>query len=349
MKRSLQFLLHIGFWLGYFLLMAFFLFAMSQGQGEDFDPTDDVGYYLSFIIGIGILPPILSFYLHYRYLFHRFLQQRKIFLSIIGSIIISLLSSFGGFLFIRLTSLEATACIETGFPYAFTFTFGISTVTGIIALVSKGFFTWYEELKLKEELLKRTHSMELELVKSQLDPHFLFNSLNNIDVLITKDPEEASEYLKKLSDILRFMLYQTKDEEIPLCEELEYIEQYIELQKIRTANTNYVNYQVSGSPEQKKVAPMVFIPFIENAFKHATNKKVDHAVDIDIQIDDHAINFQCQNKFQPHKSETNGYHGLGNELIQRRLNLLYPEKHTLEVDRQHDTYRVALTILNGAV
>ena len=94
---------------------------------------------------------------------------------------------------------------------------------------------------------------------------------------------------------------------------------------------------------------MVFIPFIENAFKHAANKKIDNAVDIDIRIEGHAITFRCQNKFDPHKATLNGYNGLGNELIKRRLNLLYPEKHTLKVDRQDNQYKVELTLLNGTV
>ncbi len=191
--------------------------------------------------------------------------------------------------------------------------------------------------------------MEMALVKAQLDPHFLFNTLNNIDVLIEKNPKEASHYLKKLSDIMRFMLYQTKGEEIPLTKELEYIEKYIELQKIRTANPNYVHFAVSGEPKEKKVAPMVFIPFIENAFKHSKNKKIDHAVGIDIQIEDHSIVFKCQNKFQPHQLSSNGENGLGNDLIQKRLQLLYPEKHTLVAGRQNGHYNVELTILNGKV
>ena len=191
--------------------------------------------------------------------------------------------------------------------------------------------------------------MELALVKSQLDPHFLFNTINNIDVLITKDPEEASNYLNKLSDIMRFMLYETKASEVPLSQELAYIEKYIQLQKIRSANENYVQYTVNGSSQNKTVAPMLFIPFIENAFKHSSNKKLDHAVDVDINIDEQSIVFKCQNRFEPLKKSINGFNGLGNELIKRRLNLLYPAKHALNVIRQNDQYCVELTILNGAV
>jgi two-component system LytT family sensor kinase len=346
MKKSFKTLLHIGFWLGYLILIMIIMFAAFQGRDI---PPDDYGYYFWFIFGIGIVPPVLSFYSYYYYLFPKYLQKRKVLLSVVFGLLISVVTTLAGFLVITLTNEEAFICIRDGFPYASTFTLTLSTLFGVMALVLKGFLTWYEELKLKEELLEKNFRMELALVKSQLDPHFLFNTINNIDVLISKDPEEASQYLNQLSDIMRFMLYETKAEEIPLSKELEYIEKYIQLQKIRTANNNFVHYHVVGTTKEKKVAPMVFIPFIENAFKHSANKKIDNAVDIAIRIEDHSVVFKCQNKFEPDKSSANGHNGLGNELIKKRLDLLYPEKHTLTVDRQDDKYSVELTILNGKV
>ena len=187
----------------------------------------------------------------------------------------------------------------------------------------------------------------MALVKAQLDPHFLFNTLNNIDVLLLDDPVVASTYLNKLSDILRFMLYETKTETILLEKEIEYIEKYIELQKIRTSNLNYINFQVTGTPGLKTIAPMVFIQFIENAFKHTTNKKIDHAINVQIFIEKETIRFVCENKFDSHRKLKQEGNGLGNELIQRRLNLIYPEKHTLELSNHCNLYTVNLTIQNG--
>jgi len=346
MKQSIKMLLHLGFWLGYFLLMAIVLFAARQGNDI---PPEDYGYFASFIVGVGIIPPAASFYAHYHFLFPRYLQHRRILASILASVCISAVAMLLGFLFVKLTSEEAFGCIETGLPYAIPFTFGLATLVGVIALILKGFLTWYDELKLKEALMEKTHRMELALVKSQLDPHFLFNTINNIDVLITKDPEKASQYLNKLSDIMRFMLYETKTEKIPLAKELAYIEKFIELQKIRTANEHYVHYELSGCPEHKAVAPMVFIPFIENAFKHSANKKVDEAVKIAIRIKEDAIAFHCSNKYNPHTSASNGANGLGNELIQKRLKLLYPDNHQLEVSRDGHQYQVDLTLQHASL
>ncbi len=130
-------------------------------------------------------------------------------------------------------------------------------LNGIIGLVMKGFITSYGDIRVKEELNRKNFEVELALVKSQLSPHFLFNTINNIDVLIGIDAARASAYLNKLSDIMRFMLYETKTELIPLEEELAYIEKYIDLQKIRTANPDYIRFRVQGRAPGLLVPPML--------------------------------------------------------------------------------------------
>jgi LytS/YehU family sensor histidine kinase len=199
-------------------------------------------------------------------------------------------------------------------------------------------------VKLKEALQEKNHAMELALVKSQLDPHFLFNTINNIDVLILKDADEASDYLNRLSDIMRFMLYETKTNVIALSREVDYIEKYIALQKIRTANDTYVDFRLIGSPRGRVIAPMVFIPFIENAFKHTTNKKVERAIRIELEVMPEAIRMSCINRLDPSRTTPAAEGGLGNELIRKRLELLYPGKHLLEVRREINEYQVNLLI-----
>jgi two-component system, LytTR family, sensor kinase len=223
----------------------------------------------------------------------------------------------------------------------------IATISGIVALVIKGFTTWFEEIKLKEALQQKNHETEMALVKAQLDPHFLFNTLNNIDVLIMRNPAEASAYLNKLSDILRFMLYETQTDEILLQQEIQYIEKYIELQKIRTSNASYVSFTVTGDAGLQTISPMVFIPFIENAFKHTTNKKTDNAINVQLNIEKQGLEFICENKFDTARNVTNESTGLGNALIQKRLHLLYPEKHNLTIRKENNIYSVHLTIKNG--
>jgi len=223
----------------------------------------------------------------------------------------------------------------------------IGVICGIVALVIKGFVTWFNEIKLKEALKEKNYEMEMALIKSQLDPHLLFNTINNIDALILKDRVAASDYLNKLSDIMRFMLYETKPIQILLSKEIEYIEKYIALQKIRTSNSDYVHLTITGNIGSKQIAPMIFIPFIENAFKHANNKKLENAISIEISVMAQKIQFRCENKFDSKPSARQPDSGLGNELIQKRLNLIYAEKHMLEVTKTEDLYSVNLTIING--
>jgi len=223
----------------------------------------------------------------------------------------------------------------------------IGLICGIVALVIKGFITWIKEIKMKEALREQNHQMELALIKSQLDPHLLFNTINNIDALILKDAVQASSYLNKLSDIMRFMLYETKADKILVSKEIEYIEKYVALQKIRTANEHYVQFAVTGNMGSKLIAPMVFIPFIENAFKHTNNKKIENAITVNIFIREENIQLVCENKFDPRSQVRKADSGLGNDLIQRRLNLIYAGRQTLEVHRTNELYSVHLTIPYG--
>jgi two-component system, LytTR family, sensor kinase len=221
----------------------------------------------------------------------------------------------------------------------------IGVICGIVALVLRGFITWFNEIKLKQMLKEKNHEMEMALIKSQIDPHLLFNTINNIDSLILKDAVKASDYLNRLSDIMRFVLYETKADKILLSQEIEYIGKYIALQKIRTSNETYVNFSVTGSMGSRRIAPMVFIPFIENAFKHTNNKKLENAIIVSIIIEDKTVQLICENKYDS-KSDKQPIGGLGNELVQKRLELIYAGKHKLEVHKSDELYSVNLIIPN---
>ncbi|MEY4904365.1 MAG: hypothetical protein RLZZ292_2180 [Bacteroidota bacterium] len=182
------------------------------------------------------------------------------------------------------------------------------------------------------------------MVKSQLDPHFLFNTLSNIDVLIQKDAKKASDYLNKLSDIMRFMLYETKTTQIPLQKESAYLEKYIELQKIRTSNPNFVHYSIEGNIQNVQIAPMIFIPFVENAFKYAEGIKANNAIEISIKVEKNELLFHCKNHYLSVPFVKKEFGGLGNELIIRRLELLYSNKYTIAINDKDNVYSVVLQL-----
>jgi len=229
------------------------------------------------------------------------------------------------------------------FLQKFTLTTLISSLNIVTGFILKGFISWYNNLRINEELKQKAKLTELALIESKLDPHFLFNTINNIDVLVSKNPETASVYLNKLSDILRFILYESKGRKIKIHQEINYIQQYIQLQRIRTSNENFVNLKINGASNNNiLIHSMTFIPFVENAFKHSTNKKLENAIDIRLTFSDHHIHFECSNKFNPSFKPKEG--GLGNELISRRLELLYPESHSLRTSKITDTYTIKLDI-----
>ncbi|WP_269223007.1 sensor histidine kinase [Flavobacterium sp. IMCC34518] len=355
MKKSIVILLHIGFWFCYLLLIGILLAVFYRSSNPAIDQTARVLNAFKSLFLFAFLPSFLTFYGCYVILFTKYLQQKKFLLSLFFGILISIAASTLAYILMRyliesgqLMDMDKggangrSTAVRTILFMSF-----IASIAGLAALIIKGFIIWFNEIKLKEELKQKNHETEMALIKSQLDPHFLFNTLNNIDVLILKDATEASNYLNKLSDILRFMLYETKTDEILLKKEIEYIEKYIELQKIRTANVNYVSFEVIGNPANITIAPMVFIPFIENAFKHSTNKKIDNAIKVQLIINQDNILFICENKFDSNRKVIQESNGLGNGLIQKRLHLIYPEQHQLEIDKQTNLYSVKLTIKNG--
>lgn len=144
---------------------------------------------------------------------------------------------------------------------------------------------------------------------------------------------------------MRFILYDTQEERIPLALELEYVQKYIDLQNIRTANEEFVTYEVRGATEHLSIPPMLFIPFIENAFKHSTNKKIKEAIMIRIEVAvDNKMKFQCKNVVNSERTIPTRNSGLGIELVRQRLQLLYGEKHTLAIRQSTETFEVDLTI-----
>ncbi len=349
MKRSFVILIHIGFWFCYLTLIIIVL-GMRFG-GETNISEARIQNSIQIIIFFALTPSFLAFYGFYFLVFPKDFQRKNLIVSLIYGLIISIIAGSIG---LRLLTYSfGDNCFDnqeevsvSGITLFMSF---IAFITGIVSLVVKGFITWFDEIKQKEQLQQKNYEVEMALVKSQLDPHFMFNTINNIDILILKDAHLASDYLNKLSEIMRFMLFETKTDTILLSKEIQYIEKYIELQKIRTANLNYVSYSVTGSPKNYMIAPMVFIPFIENAFKHTTNKKTINAITINILITNETIELICINKYNanaPLKQE-NG--GVGNGLIQRRLSLIYPNNHILKITNQDNLYSVHLVINHGKI
>ncbi len=341
MKKTWKLFIHLGYWSVYILIWLVVLLAINLGPTEQLD----IGMsYPGIITGVAIVPSIFCFYIFYFWLFPHFLQKGQFVKCFLLGILVALSSFLIAALTLRCTANMGFGCYGQSNYIAIPLVGFISFLNGCVALIIRGFITWFEDSKIKEALLQKNHKMELELIKARLDPHFLFNTLNNIDILIIKDAEKASSYLKELSDIMRFMLFETKVTSIPLYKELDYIRKYVRLQKIRTSNDAYVTLNINGEEKNKSIAPFVFIPFIENAFKHSQNKKLKDAIKINFDINENYIRMHCENKWSNNTNDKVMRNGIGNDLITKRLNLLYPQKHRLKIDKYENKYVVSLKV-----
>ena len=344
MKRVAVAMLHAGYWTLYVLLLAVVLLMLRAPHPGS--PLTGVAAAWPILV-LAIVPNAGAFYAGYTLLSARLARRQLAVAGALGALICAatvlaglllayLMFGPGQPIFARWIELAGVAA-----------SFGaLAAIHVSIAVVMRGFVGWYGDLAIKEELTRRTHEMELALVRSRLDPHFLFNTLNNIDVLIARDPTAASDYLNKLSGLLRYVLYDTRGGEIALADELGYIDKYVALERIRARSPGYAAHQVVGDPSGVSIAPMTFIPFIENAFKHSEGLKAEDAIVSRVIIDGQRVVFECSNRL-PASPAAARQGGLGDELIRRRLALLYPNRHSLEAGAAGGVYNVRLTIEAG--
>jgi hypothetical protein len=229
--------------------------------------------------------------------------------------------------------------------WSFNYFLSLTYVITLFYAISGFFFCLLERWFRTEKLARQNLKSELALLKNQVNPHFLFNTLNNIDSLIKSNAEKASETLVKLSGILRYMIYDTNVAWVQLADEIRHIESYVDLQKIQFANRELVSLSVQGNPENIRIAPMLFIPFVENAFKHCTDKGTPMAIRIAFIIDDKNVKFESVNRSdRAQRINKDEAGGVGLNIVRRRLELIYPGKHSLAVKEENNTFSVTLSV-----
>ncbi len=352
MRQSFKIAIHVSYWLLYLLLyilmmLPLWLFTFEHSKTEYFENFLSFLFVSPFSIVV-FLPAILSFYICYVFLFEKYFIKKEY-----GKLIVTLLiccicsSALGNALLYLQSNLKISMNTNTeGIIATNVIMCTIASVHGILAFIIRGFFQYYTESELREALKQKQYETELALIRYQLDPHFLFNTLNNIDVLISKDNLLASTYLNKLSSLLRFMLYETKIDFIPMHNEIGCITAYIELQKLRYANKDFIHYEIDCPIDTYTTAvvpPMLLIPFIENAFKHTGILKNDNCIQIKVAISGEHLYFECINQIAP-QQEAPSHTGIGLELSKKRLELLYNNTHTIQIAQHNNYYQVNLSL-----
>ena len=215
-----------------------------------------------------------------------------------------------------------------------------------IFLTLKIFKDYYRKMEEKAILAKENADAELQLLKAQVHPHFLFNTINNIYAFILTKPAVAEELVSKLSDTLRYMIKDCDTALVPLEKELTMLQDYITLEKVRYGERLNITINITGSSKNKMITPLVMIPFAENSFKHGTSRMLEKPwIELDIHIDDKMMNFRLLNgKPVSEKKLSNGKSGIGINNITKRLELLYPNGHQLQINNDTHTFSVMLNI-----
>lgn len=201
---------------------------------------------------------------------------------------------------------------------------------------------WFSNEKIQRSLEAEKKDMELQFLKSQLNPHFLFNSLNNIYSLAYQKSDKTADAVLKLSEIMRYMIYESNDSWVDLGKEVEYVQSFVQLQKLRFKDGAAVEININGEIDGQKIVPLILISFVENAFKHGVANDPENPIKINISANQKILHFSVSNK----KSKTNkdAMGGVGLNNVERRLQLLYPDRYKLNIVNSTTHYTTELLL-----
>lgn len=215
-----------------------------------------------------------------------------------------------------------------------------------LGLAFKVIEDWFVHQQERSELVSERNTAELAFLKSQVNPHFLFNTLNNIYSLAYTKSDDAPGAILKLSELMRYMLYDSNEQNggtgrVPLSKEVDYLKNYVELEKLRVANAN-VLFSVEGNTDLFRIEPLLLVSFVENAFKHGDLTDPNQPLVLDLSVRNGRLRFDTLNKKMNRQTDSAGGIGLTN--VKRRLALLYPNQHTLHVTNDQDSYACSLEL-----
>ena len=284
-----------------------------------------------------------NFYLFGPYLFFR----RRYWLFVLCNLLLILGANYGfvyGYFAIKHNVPSMPAKAWMGF-FSGAFMFFLLNIVTVAVAIGIRHFIRVRQLKqqLKDEKAKNTEA-ELAWLKNQINPHFLFNTLNNISSLTQIDADAAQDAIAQLSDLLRYAMYETNKNTVPLGGEVEFMRNYIELMKLRCNEQTSVNYQLSTDSEQVEVAPLLFVSLIENAFKHGVSSGRPSAISIKLEQHQGQLTFICDNTNYPKNDKDRSGSGIGIENTRRRLELMYADRYEWEQTLEDNIYHVMIKL-----
>jgi len=334
----LRIIQHLAFW-----VLSFFVFLYLFKTGAK---PEKIDYVYTILFQLTLLPAV---YLNIELLLPKLGNKKRILFYLFSLVVLILLFAWINYNFFD--DWSAKLFPDYFFISYFTFReivlfFIVYTIITMLLKLSK---SWFLVSGLQKELLekeKQKTEVELKALKAQINPHFFFNTLNSIYSMALDKDERLPGTVLQLSDLMRYFLYESRDNFVPLEKELAVADNYIALQKIRSGEQLSIEIIKEGEVNGQKIAPLLLITFLENAFKHGAKGSSENTfIKLDIKVEKNKLNFTVENnKGYIDEVKTGDHNGLGLENVKRQLELLYPGKHLLNIKDEQDRFVVALQL-----
>lgn len=333
MKKFINLLPHFFVWSYILFTMPFYL-----QEGENF--------FTNLINPAFVLINILTFYFNYLFILPRLVRLRNPF-----KVILCILIPFAFFIFLKVSLIEYFLIDvlkykkpEYAFDGGYSYIIFESFINATLPILMSGFIWFivyaFKNEKEKQQLLEQKNEAEMSLLKSQINPHFIFNTLNNIYSLVNQKSDKSLDAIEKLGDLLRFSSNEIKKDFTSLNHEIQYVKNFIELEKLRITKPENIIFEDNIQDKHLKITPMILIPFVENAFKHGNLK--DFPLNILIETKGDQLHFYQKNKISTKEKDKSS--GIGIYNVKKRLSIVYPEKHSLKISNENGFYEVNLYI-----
>lgn len=337
--RNRVILLHLLFWCIYLSFNFYQINFYQQQRGYDWTRA------LNFT-GVQFFFTIIMAYLNYFLFLPRFLNHKKAWRYVIEFIV-----PFTILVFLRVYIQRHMMADSPRVEYfnSQLYVVQVAAVTLFITIfvgMLRFAVDWFELEARKREIENEKLYAELNFLRAQINPHFLFNTLNNLYYLAYSKSENTTEVISKLSQMMRYMIYESNHEKVLLSKEIEYMQNYISLEQLRLNNQVPIEFKIEGETDDIWISPLILITFLENAFKHGVSNNTSGAwINILIRISGKQCVYRVENSKIAAATDTReGKSGIGLQNVQRRLALSYPESHALKVEETADRYSIQLDI-----
>lgn len=327
---------HIAFWL---ITIIFYAFTRKHLIGSS-------GWF-AFLLDVFLRNGLLAAacYLNIYFLFERYFRSGRYLLyslAVFGLLILyTVLQNFSD-AFIGSLALDPDNARGFFFNTYYNFSIGVFYLSFTLALVLSK--RWYQQQLLLHRVQNEKLQAELQYLKAQLNPHFLFNCINTIYFQIDKSNADARASLEKFAELLRYQLYECNEDWIPIEKETSYLESYVDLQRLRKNSNNRISFETDGTVKNFSIPPLLLLPLVENAFKHlSTNSNSENSIELRMKRNNGCFIFNVINSINPGIHKSNGI-GIGLKNTRRRLDLLYENKYKLDIHHNDSTFSVELQI-----